>query len=143
MRNLICTILFTLMSPALLAATLNFSVSNLRSGKGNIQFILFESSDGFPDKAELGLRQGIIPAVRFQSPSYQVELRDLPPGRYAIAIIHDENSNGKLDTNMVGIPKEGFGFSNNPKVTFGPPSFERASFEIKDNQSINIELKHF
>ena len=54
---------------------------------------------------------------------------DLPSGTYALALIHDENGNGKLDT-MMGIPKEGFGFSKNPAIRFGPPSFKSAGVVI-------------
>ena len=68
---------------------------------------------------------------------------DLAPGKYAISIIHDENNNDKLDTNFIGIPKEGFGFSNNPRIMFGPPSFEKASFEINQAHVILIEMKYF
>lgn len=53
----------------------------------------------------------------------------LPSGTYALALIHDENGNGRLDT-VMGIPREGFGFSNNPAIRFGPPSFKSASVGI-------------
>ena len=57
----------------------------------------------------------------------------LPSGTYALALIHDENGNGKLDT-MMGIPREGFGFSNNPAIRFGPPSFKSAGVAIVSGQ---------
>ena len=57
----------------------------------------------------------------------------LPSGTYALALIHDENGNGKLDT-MMGIPKEGFGFSNNPAIRFGPPSFKSAEVAVTSGQ---------
>ena len=53
----------------------------------------------------------------------------LPRGGYAIAIIHDENGNAKLDT-FAGIPREGFGFSQNPAIRFGAPRFAAARFTI-------------
>jgi len=56
----------------------------------------------------------------------------LQPGRYAVAIIHDENSNKRLDTNFMGIPKEGYGVSNNIVNMFGPPGFDESSFSLKD-----------
>jgi uncharacterized protein (DUF2141 family) len=58
-----------------------------------------------------------------------IELQ-LPTGRYAIAVLHDENSNHKLDRNIVGWPKEGFGFSNNPKVNLSAPSFDSAAMQV-------------
>jgi uncharacterized protein (DUF2141 family) len=56
------------------------------------------------------------------------EFSDIKPGKYAIAVIHDENCNGKLDTNMFGIPKEGYGFSSGAEVTMSAPSFSDAVF---------------
>ncbi len=66
---------------------------------------------------------------------------NLPVGTYAIAIFHDSNNNKKLDKNWVGIPKEGYGFSNNVFGTFGPPSFQEASFKVKANNTTNLKIK--
>jgi len=60
-----------------------------------------------------------------------VHYQDIPPGTYALAVVHDENMNGKLDTNWLGIPTEGYGFSNDVKALLGPPSFSAASFQYK------------
>ncbi len=65
----------------------------------------------------------------------------LKDGIYAVAIIHDENGNGKMDTNFLGIPAEGVGVSTNPRV-FGKPSFEQGQFSIKGNTAIAIETKY-
>lgn len=66
----------------------------------------------------------------------------IPIGKYAVTIFHDVNGDAELSTNFIGIPKEPYGFSNNPKSTFGPPSFEESVFEFKeDGQQIEIELK--
>ena len=59
----------------------------------------------------------------------QLSFHGIPAGRYALSIFHDENSNQKLDT-IVGIPKEGFGFSRNPVIRFGPPRFDKVSIEL-------------
>jgi uncharacterized protein (DUF2141 family) len=64
----------------------------------------------------------------------------LPHGNYAVAVIHDENNNHKLDT-FAGIPREGFGFSRNPSVTFGPPRFAAARFTLSsdaDRQQVRM-----
>lgn len=66
-----------------------------------------------------------LPADRVGS----VRLDGLSEGNYAIAVIHDENRNGHLDT-FLGIPREGFGFSRNPRIGFGPPSFDQVRFEL-------------
>lgn len=57
-----------------------------------------------------------------------IVIENLKPGKYAFKFFHDENKNERLDTNWLGIPKEGFGFSNNPRLTFGPPSFSPLSY---------------
>ena len=66
--------------------------------------------------------------------------RGLPPGRYAVSLFHDENGNGKLDT-IAGIPREGFGFSRNPPIRFGPPRFNSARFTVAgtgDRQQVKM-----
>jgi uncharacterized protein (DUF2141 family) len=64
---------------------------------------------------------------------------DIPPGTYAMAVIHDENMNGKLDTNWIGIPTEGYGFSNDAKAMLGAPSFSAASFPY-DGQDMELTI---
>ena len=57
-------------------------------------------------------------------------VQDLAPGRYALSAFHDENDNGELDTNLMGIPSEGYGFGNDASAAFGPPSFEAAAVDV-------------
>jgi uncharacterized protein (DUF2141 family) len=70
-------------------------------------------------------------------------IENLKPGKYSFKFIHDENMNNKLDTNWIGIPKEGFGFSNNPKMTFGPPSFEKTLFELIGSTELKCNTVYF
>jgi uncharacterized protein (DUF2141 family) len=70
-------------------------------------------------------------------------IENLKPGKYSFKFIHDENMNNKLDTNWIGIPKEGFGFSNNPKMTFGPPSFEKTLFELNRSTELKCNTVYF
>ena len=74
----------------------------------------------------------------------EVELvfEKVPPGTYAISVFHDANENGKLDSNFAGVPKEGFGFSNNAMGMFGPPSFVEAKFAFEGEKKIEITLKY-
>jgi len=67
---------------------------------------------------------------------------NLPAGIYAISVFHDENMNQKLDKNFVGVPKEGYGASNNPKKKMGPPTFEEANFQLNGAQSLEIKLSY-
>lgn len=77
-------------------------------------------------------------------PAAQAELRfeGLPSGTYAVSLFHDENANGRLDT-VLGIPREGFGFSRNPPIRFGPPRFSAARFALTSGDSVErVRLKY-
>ena len=63
-------------------------------------------------------------------------LRDLPPGRYAVNAFHDENGNGDLDTNFIGVPSEGYGFANDPDTSFGPADFDAAAVDVGDTDVV-------
>lgn len=105
-------------------ASLEVQVTGLRSAKGVLQLCLTPDAGAFPD---CGKGAGIKRTVSAASPHIRFE--GLAPGSYAVAIIHDANANAKLDT-MLGIPKEGFGFSRNPAIGFGPPRFAAAQFAV-------------
>ncbi|MFM8449981.1 MAG: DUF2141 domain-containing protein [Haliscomenobacter sp.] len=106
------------------AGPLQVRITNLRNEKGSIALLLFKSSYGFPDKPQFAVANR-----RFSIGSDPVfSFDNIPAGRYALSVIHDENENTLLDTNIVGVPKEGYGFSGNPKALFGPPGFEVAAF---------------
>jgi len=87
---------------------------------------IFRSSDGWPEDNNKAFFHDAFPITGDQTTTRLT----LPEGRYAIAVLHDENSNHKLDRNFVGFPKEGFGFSNNPKVHLTAPAFETAAFPV-------------
>ncbi len=72
-----------------------------------------------------------------------IVIEDLKPGRYAFKFFHDENKNEKLDANWLGIPREGFGFSNNPAMTFGPPSFDKTLFLLNDSKVMKCKPKYY
>ena len=104
---------------------LDVEVDNLRSAKGMIRICLTADPDNFPaciDDAN-ALTRSVPASVRTTS------FPGLPQRGYALAIIHDENSNSKLDT-IAGIPREGYGFSRNAAVRFGPPRFSAARFMV-------------
>lgn len=67
---------------------------------------------------------------------------DLKPGKYAIRYYHDVNSNGRMETNLVGKPTEGYGFSNNVTGKFGPPPFEKWLFELKENRRLKLIITY-
>lgn len=117
---------------------LTVTVTNLRSSSGQICFSIFDGAEGFPGDSERAIARGF---VRATDPSHTFS--GLKPGTYAVALFHDENGDGILNKNLLGMPKEGFGFSNNPMVLAGAPSFRAAAFEVNQpSQQISVNLKH-
>jgi uncharacterized protein (DUF2141 family) len=105
---------------------------------GLVHVCLTRSADHFPNCAD---DPG---AIKRSMPTNQA-LRfaiEMPPGAYALSVIHDENGNGRLDTSL-GIPREGFGFSNNPRIWFGPPSFNSARFLLAPGgTALSVTMKY-
>ncbi|TGX53738.1 DUF2141 domain-containing protein [Sphingomonas gei] len=106
-------------------ASLDVEITGLRSAKGVIQLCLTADAGAFPDCKAGG--NGIKRTLSAAAPHIRFE--GLAPGEYAVAVIHDANGNARLDT-MLGIPREGFGFSRNPAIGFGPPRFNAARFAV-------------
>ena len=110
----------------------------LKNDKGNLIIALCNSSENY----KVDERPFIGKNVKLNDKSIAVEFDDLPFGEYAVKAFHDENGNNKFDTNFIGIPTEDYGFSNNARGTFGPPSWEDAKFSLKNSsQSIEILIK--
>jgi uncharacterized protein (DUF2141 family) len=122
-----------------LSNTLHVHVHQANSDRGQIRVLIFAKADGFPDQMEKAMKNY---SVSPKNNKCELTIEGLPAGVYAISVIHDEDGNGKLNTNPVGYPTEKFGFSNNPKIYFGPPSFEKASFELKNApHTVRINLR--
>jgi uncharacterized protein (DUF2141 family) len=101
-------------------------VTGLRNAKGQVLACLTAQPKGFPDcRKDPTAKQAIVPA----GTTVRITFGAVPAGRYAISLIHDENSNRKMDMALV-MPKEGYGFSRDAPVTMGPPKFDRAAFEV-------------
>lgn len=123
-------------------STLIVQVTNARSSKGRIAIALFQEASGFPGDSSKALRlqRAVIDPAKLSS---QFVFEGIPRGVYAVSVFHDENMNGKLDKNFMGVPREGYGFSNNPKKRMGPPSFEEAKFTLdQPEQSVVIGLTY-
>lgn len=118
---------------------LEIQINQTQSDKGMIRILIFSKDTGFPDQPTKALKSL---SIQPKNKTGNLSISDLPAGKYAVSVIHDEDNNGKLTTNAVGYPTEKFGFSNNPKVYFSPPSFEKAAFELKaEPKKIEITLR--
>jgi uncharacterized protein (DUF2141 family) len=104
----------------------------IRNSTGAVACALFEAPEGFPTEFSLMM-------VRVRGAKATCSFEQIPPGTYALAVIHDENRDGKLATDWMGLPREGYGFSNDAKGTLGAPAFEAASFSY-NGQSLEMTI---
>jgi uncharacterized protein (DUF2141 family) len=120
--------------------TLTVRVTGARNTRGKIWVTLFQGAQGFPDDPSKASRQQSAD-IDPNAMSAQVIFKDLPQGPFAVSVLHDENGNRKMDKNFVGMPKEGYGASNNPKKKRRPPTFDEAKFSLNSaEQTIDIAL---
>jgi uncharacterized protein (DUF2141 family) len=110
-----------------LAARLVVTVENLRNGAGDLRLSLYTAPAEWPDEAPPEYRK-VVPA---QAGSVTVEF-EVPPGTYALAGFHDENRNEEFDTNFIGIPREGYTFSNGARPGLSAPPFESAAITVPE-----------
>jgi uncharacterized protein (DUF2141 family) len=121
-------------------ATLTIKASGARNANGKIGVALFQQATGFPEDTSKAVRAQDVD-IDTNTMSAQVVFGDLPQGVYAVSVRHDENMNGKLDKNFVGIPKEGYGASNNAAKKRRAPKFDEAKFSLNaPEQTIDIKL---
>jgi uncharacterized protein (DUF2141 family) len=112
-------------------------ILDIRNSTGTVACALFESPVGFPIEF---LRSATnVMVIKIRKTLARCDFEDIPPGTYAMAVIHDENMNGKLDTNWLGIPTEGYGFSNDAQGVVGAPSFSAASFPY-DGRNLDLTM---
>jgi uncharacterized protein (DUF2141 family) len=125
---------------AAVAADLNLNVHTFRNTDGDLLVSVYADARGFPDHPEEAARIG---KKKITETTESFSFHDLKPGTYAVAVVHDENSNGRLDTGPLGIPTEGFGFSRNPKIEFSAPSFDETKIEVQQgSNNADIQLNY-
>jgi uncharacterized protein (DUF2141 family) len=113
--------------------TVNITITNLENSSGYIHL-------SFLDENNKELRSL---SEKITNKQCTLTINDLKPSKYAFKYFHDENNNNKkMDTNVIGIPKEGYGFSNNAKGRFGPPDFKDTIFEIKNDTTIICTINY-
>lgn len=117
---------------------LTITVEGIESLKGNVIIGLYNKAKGFADND--AAIDGAEVKVTEKKVSYT--FNDLQAGDYAVALFHDENSDGKLNTNVVGYPTEKYGFSNNKFGTFGSvPKFDKAKVKVGEGETKKIVIK--
>ncbi len=116
---------------------IHINILNIKNSTGTIACALFESPAGFPREY---LRHATsMMAIEIRDTQARCDFVGIPPGTYALVVIHDENRNGKLDTNWMGVPTEGYGFSSGAKATLSAPSFSDASLRY-DRGTLDLTI---
>jgi uncharacterized protein (DUF2141 family) len=105
---------------------IHVEISGLRNDKGQMLCALFSSAVAYPKKADKAAARLTARIVQRKA---VCDFTGVAPGTYAVSVVHDENANGKLDTNFIGMPREGVGASNDAKGHMGPPEFSAAAFQ--------------
>lgn len=127
--------------PAFSQNWLTIHITGFKNDNGKAVLDLFTSSDGFPMKTEKADKR-LTSVIKDGKATFTLSLESLKA--YAFAVIHDENSNGELDTNFLGMPKEGACASNNAKGFLGPPDFEDAVFKMpQQNKTMQCKMIYF
>ncbi len=140
-RTLMITALTALsayLATSLQAATLTVVIEDIQSSEGQIMVEVLPSEAAFKEQ-QPAVASFILPA---KTPSVSITLDALDGGEYGIRVMHDVDGDGTLDANMIGIPKEPWGFSNNAKGPFGPPGWNDVRFSIESKAEQTITLNH-
>ena len=146
MKIILYFIIIFFISTAMLYAedtcTLKVKITNFRSANNNVILLLFDdkNTSKFSD-SKYSIKKI---ESKVKNNALVLSIPNLKYGKYAIAVLHDEDNNGEMTTGFLGLPREGYGYSNNAKVNFGPPKFENASFLLnKTDEEISIEIRYF
>jgi uncharacterized protein (DUF2141 family) len=119
--------------------TIRAVLDGIRGNSGNLCYQLFAGEEGFPTDPAHAVRGGCM-AVSGRN---EIVIEGLCDGSYALSFLHDVNGNGQLDTGAFGIPTEPFGFSNNPQIRMGPPSYAECAFELRSEAAMTIQMRSF
>lgn len=120
---------------------INVKIQNIGNNTGVIACAIFESPEGFPNKFLKFAAKVMITQIKGKNASFVFS--DIKPGKYAISVIHDENYDGELETNWLGIPKEGYGFSSGAEASLSAPSFSDAEFTYDGGDlQMSIDLNY-
>lgn len=117
---------------------IHVTILDIRNSTGAIACALFESAEGFP--AEVLSFATHIAMMEIRDTQARCSFLDILPGTYALAVIHDENRDGELARNWLGVPREGYGFSSGARASLSAPSFEDASFSY-DGQNLDMAIR--
>lgn len=126
-------------NPASSPDVLRVHLDGFRNNDGKAHCSLFNDPPAFPEHGEKAFRNAEAPSIK--NAYAEIDFAGIPPGKYALVCYHDENSNGKFDESLLGMPEEGYCFSNNVKPTLSAPNFNECAFDYKaGDQSTSITM---
>lgn len=118
-----------------MAAPLTVITEGLRNSQGQLAVAVFASAQGFPKEEDKAAKRMFVP-IQGSSSEASIVIPDLPAGTYAVAVFHDSDKSGKLETSFFGVPRKGYGFSNNIVPSMRSASFEEAAFSLPPSGTI-------
>jgi len=139
MKNSIILFFMITITPFIAAQDLTISIEGIKSSQGGKLFVGVYDAEGTFTKVGKEVKGEYIEISDQKTAT--VEIKDLPAGTYSVSIFHDKNRNGKLDSGWFGIPKEGYGFSNNIYGRFSTPSFAETNFATTNNGTTQLSIK--
>jgi uncharacterized protein (DUF2141 family) len=130
--------LYSFIRPKADSHSLTIEVRDLRNSIGVVQFALYNKNGSIPDEYYENTYQ--LLKGKIVNGSSTITFKNVPPGKYAVNILHDENKNGKIDKGFI-FPIEGIGFSNFQSIGFtNRPNFSKASFDLKESKTIKVKV---
>ncbi len=136
-RVVLTALAAVLLSAAAQAADLDVTVRGVRNDQGHVRVTVCTRPEFLADRCTWS---GLVPA---RTGAVTVHFSGIPPGTYAVQVFHDENDNGRLDRNLLGIPTEGIGFSRDAPVHFGPPAWPDAAFQLSPTGGVETLTLHY
>ncbi len=119
-------------------ATMSIKVGGFESDSGKLMVAVYDNEDAYK-AGKPRVKEAVLPISGRKA---EVSFDGIPTGLYAVSVFHDENGNGKIDTNFIGIPKEAYGYSNNARGKKGPPKFADIAVTLKEGSNdIQITVK--
>lgn len=140
MQTLLIFFIFFACIHQLKAQDVEVTISNIRSGKGDIRIGVFKDQKSFDD--EKAYKNFVFPKQNIQGGTLKISFQ-IEPGIYGLAVLDDENSDGKMNYNFLGMPREGFGFSNYDADGFSKPKFNDFKFQVKQGKNfVHIKMRY-
>jgi uncharacterized protein (DUF2141 family) len=134
LKRLILSVILT--TSILMASDITVEIIDLSNKNGDVKIGLYNKAEDF-SKVDKAYK---LRSIKILSKTVKYKFTNIPNGTYAIAVFHDENQNDKVDKIFLGIPSEGYGFSNNIRPSFRSANFEESKFELNKNEIIIIKM---